>query len=66
MSKYPARSFFENLIVAKAIPEPYFSVFLTRGRDIQPGTRGIVDGSELCLGCLATVPQGLGATSGDM
>jgi hypothetical protein len=51
-------TWFENLIVNKQINNPYFSVFLSRGRDAGATGNANVQGSSLCIGCTASPADG--------
>jgi hypothetical protein len=55
-------TWFENLILNKQINNPYFSVFLARGRDVGATGNAYVQGSSLCVGCMATPADGQQAT----
>lgn len=54
LSNMSAYTFFEDLIQNKQINNPYFSVFLVRGRQYSSGaTDALIGGSTICLGCMA-------------
>jgi hypothetical protein len=46
-------TFFEILVLAEILPNPSFSVYLSRSRDYMLNT-SLQGGSNVCLGCLAT------------
>ena len=50
--------------MSKQIDNPYFSVFLTRGRDTSATGNAFVEGSSLCIGCMASPTNA--QTSGSM
>jgi hypothetical protein len=53
LSNMSAYTFFEDLIQQKQINNPYFSVFLVRGRQYTQAVEALVGGSSICLGCMA-------------
>jgi len=53
LSNMSAYTFFEDLIQQKQIDNPYFSVFLVRGRQYTQAVEALVGGSSICLGCMA-------------
>jgi hypothetical protein len=57
-------TFFETLINTSAIANPYFSTYLTRGRDTT-NQQSIISGSSICIGCIATPPSSV-QVSGDL
>jgi hypothetical protein len=64
LSNQSTYTFFEDLMNTSMISNPYFSTYLTRGRD-STNQQGTVSGSSLCIGCIATVPSGV-HTSGNL
>jgi hypothetical protein len=64
LSNQSTFTFFEDLMNTSMISNPYFSTYLTRGRD-STNQQGTVSGSSLCIGCIATVPSGV-RTSGNL
>jgi hypothetical protein len=64
LSNQSTYTFFEDLVNSSMISNPYFSTYLTRGRD-STNQQGTVSGSSLCIGCIATVPSGV-QTSGNL
>jgi cathepsin D len=64
LSNQSTYTFFEDLMNTSMISNPYFSTYLTRGRD-STNQQGTVSGSSLCVGCIATVPSGV-QTSGNI
>lgn len=55
---------FEYLMSNNLVSESYFSLYLARGRDSNP-TSNLVSGSQLCLGCIVSLPSGI-STSGSL
>lgn len=50
-----APTFFENLITSNAVPNPYFSFYFQRARDLNTGSgTGLIGGGEMCVGCINT------------
>lgn len=63
LSNQSVYTFFERLIINNTITNPYFGVYLARGRDTT-NRPGYISGSTMCLGCMAQ--PGTGSTTGDM
>jgi hypothetical protein len=60
LSNMSAYTFFEDLIQGKQINNPYFSVFLARGRQYASASTqndALIGGSSICLGCMASTPN---------
>lgn len=64
LSNQSVPTFFERLILNGTISNPYFGVYLARGRD-STNQPGYISGSNLCLGCMATPVSGV-STSGSL
>jgi hypothetical protein len=53
LSDMDVYTFFEILVLAEILPDPSFSVYLSRSRDYLFNT-SLQGGSNMCLGCMAT------------
>lgn len=50
-----APTFFENLITSNSVPNPFFSFYFQRARDLNVGSgTGLIGGGEMCVGCINT------------
>lgn len=42
---------FERLLNASVLPNPYFSLYLVRASDVTDEAQGSIGGAQLCVGC---------------
>lgn len=61
-------TFFENLMMEDMIENPFFSLYLARQADYLSADEessegsGVIMGSQTCMGCLGTLPDGVTTT----